>query len=136
MAAESQLVDAGVLEVRNPATLELVGAVSIATPEAVQEAVNEARIAHERWRATTFAERRALLGRAAEVLLDNLDDVAATITAETGKPLVESFTSELIVSLDALVWLGRNAETVLRPERVPTAQPLLRHKRGWLVYEP
>ena len=136
MAAEPQLVDTGVLEVRNPATLERVGAVAIAPPEAVQEAVSEARIAQQAWCATPFAERRALLGRAAEVLLDSLDEVAATITAETGKPLVEAFTSELIVSLDTLLWLGRHAEAVLRPERVPTAQPLLKHKRGWLVYEP
>jgi succinate-semialdehyde dehydrogenase/glutarate-semialdehyde dehydrogenase len=98
--------------------------------------VNEARLAQERWRESSFAERRALLGRVLEVLLDNADDVAATITAETGKPLVESFTSELLVALDTLVWLGRNAHGVLERERVSGVQPLLKHKRGWLVYEP
>ena len=136
MAAEPQLVDAGVLEVRNPATLEQVGTVPISSREAVQEAVNEARLAQEAWAGATFAERRALLGRAAEVLLDHLDEVAETITGETGKPLAEALTSDLLVSLDCLVWLGRNAEGVLRPERVRYPQPLLKHKRGWLAYEP
>jgi acyl-CoA reductase-like NAD-dependent aldehyde dehydrogenase len=136
MAAEPQLVDTGALEVRNPATLEAVGTVTVATPEAVQEAVNEARLAQEGWAASSFAERRALLGRVAEVLLDHLDEVAETITAETAKPLVESLTTDLIVSLESLVWTAANAERVLRAERARPSNPLLRFKQGWLVYEP
>ena len=69
-------------------------------------------------------------------MLDNADDVAATITAETGKPLVESLTSDLFPALDSLVWLGGNAERVLRPERLTFSQLHLRHKKGWLLYEP
>ena len=62
--------------------------------------------------------------------------MAATITAETGKPLVESLTSDLFPALDSLVWLGGNAERVLRPERLKFSQLHLRHKKGWLLYEP
>jgi len=136
MAAESQLVDAGALEVRNPATLEPVGSVPVAAPEAVQEAVNEARLAQERWAGSGFGERRALLGRVAESLLDRLDEVAATITAETAKPVVESLTTDLLVSLESLVWTAANAERVLRPERARPTNPLLRFKQGWLLHEP
>jgi len=128
MAAESQLVDAGALEVRNPATLEPVGSVPVAAPEAVQEAVNEARLAQERWAGSSFGERRALLGRVAESLLDRLDEVAATITAETAKPVVESLTTDLLVALESLVWTAANAEHVLRPER---ARPTGNAVAGW-----
>jgi acyl-CoA reductase-like NAD-dependent aldehyde dehydrogenase len=131
-----ELLAEGELEVRNPATLERVGAVSATAPAAVQEAVVEARFAQERWAESPWEERRALLGRVAEFLLDNLDEVAATITAETGKPLVESLTSDAFPALDSLVWLGANAERVLRPERLKLSQPHLRHKKGWLLYEP
>ena len=58
------------------------------------------------------------------------------MTAESGKPLVESYTAELFVALDNLGWAGSNAQHVLGPERLRLPQPHLRHKRGWLLYEP
>jgi len=124
------------MEVRSPATLELVGTVAATSPEAVQELVAESRLAGERWAPSSHAERRALLGRVLHVLLDRMDGLAETICAETGKPPLEAYTTELFPALDALAWLGDSAEKVLRPERVRYPQLHLRHKRGWLVYEP
>jgi acyl-CoA reductase-like NAD-dependent aldehyde dehydrogenase len=120
----------------NPATLEPLGLVPVSRPEDVAEAVADARLAAERWAQSSFAERRALLGRVAVAVLDHAEEIAATVTAETGKPLVESYTAELFVALDNLVWAASNAGRVLRPERVRYPQPHLRHKRGWLLYEP
>ena len=120
----------------NPATLEPVGSVPVSGPEEVAEAVADARLAAELWVQSSFTERRALLGRVATAVLDHADEIAATVTAETGKPLVESYTAELFVALDNLVWAASNLERVLRPERLRYPQPHLRHKRGWLLYEP
>jgi acyl-CoA reductase-like NAD-dependent aldehyde dehydrogenase len=120
----------------NPATLEVVGSVPVSAPEEVSESVADARLAAERWAEASFDERRALLGRVATAVLDNADEIARTVTAETGKPLVESYTAELFVALDNLLWAAANAEPVLRPERLRFPQPHLRHKRGWLLYEP
>jgi acyl-CoA reductase-like NAD-dependent aldehyde dehydrogenase len=136
MSAGPQALAEDELEVVNPATLERVGTVRVDPPEAVQEAVAEARLAQRAWAAASRAERRAVLGRAAEVLLDRLDEVAATITAETGKPFVEALTSELVVSLESLVWLASHAGSILAPERVRYPQLFLKHKRARLVYEP
>ncbi len=133
MARQAQAAE---LRSVNPATLEPVGTVRISPPEEVAEVVAEARLAAERWAQSTFADRRALLGRVAAELLDAADEIAATVTAETGKPLVESYTAELFVALDNLVWAASNASLVLRPERLRHPQPHLRHKRGWLLYEP
>jgi acyl-CoA reductase-like NAD-dependent aldehyde dehydrogenase len=134
MARETQA--AAVLRSVDPATLEELGSVAVSPPEEVAEAVAEARVAAERWRRTSFAERRALLGAVAQEVLARVDVLAPTVTAETGKPLVESYTAELFVALDNLVWAAANAGRVLRPERLRFAQPHLRHKRGWLLYEP
>jgi acyl-CoA reductase-like NAD-dependent aldehyde dehydrogenase len=120
----------------NPATLEPLGSVPASRPEDVAEAVADARLAAERWAQSSFAERRALLGRVAVAVLDHAEEIAATVTAETGKPLVESYTAELFVALDNLVWAASNAGRVLRAERLRYPQPHLRHKRGWLLYEP
>jgi succinate-semialdehyde dehydrogenase/glutarate-semialdehyde dehydrogenase len=127
---------AGDLRSVDPATLEELGSVEISPPEAVAEVVTEARLAGERWAQSTFAERRAVLGSLAQELLARADHLAATVTAESGKPLVESYVAELFVALDNIVWAAENAERVLRPERLRFPQPHLRHKRGWLLYEP
>jgi succinate-semialdehyde dehydrogenase/glutarate-semialdehyde dehydrogenase len=135
MARETHAA-AGQLRSVNPATLEELGTVPVAPPEEVAEAVVEARLAAERWAQTSFGERRALLGAVAQETLARADHLAATVTAETGKPLVESYTAELFVALDNLLWAAENASRVLAPERLRFPQLHLRHKRGWLLHEP
>ena len=82
-----------------------------------------------------MAERRRLLRAVAGALLESADDVAATIVAETGKPMVEAVTTEIFVALDTLAWLARNAGRVLGPERMLRQAHVLQ-KRASLRYEP
>jgi len=127
---------AGELRVVSPATLEVVGAVPAIGPEAVQELVAEALLAQERFAPTPPAERSALLVRLADLVLDRADEIADAIVAETAKPRVEAFATELFPALDALTWLARNAPKLLAPERVRYPQLHLRHKRAQVVHEP
>src|SRR5438093_3084366 len=78
------------LRVVNPATLEEVGLVPATEPEGVGEIVAEARHAQERWARQSFAARTRLLRDAARVVLEDMDEIAATIVAETGKPVPEA----------------------------------------------
>ena len=126
----------GELRVVNPATLELVGTVRTTDPAAVQEIVTEAKLAQEAWGETTLAGRRALLLRVADAVLERADEIADTVIAETGKPRVEAFTTELFPALDALVWLAKQAPNLLASERVRYPQLQLKHKRASLHYEP
>src|SRR5207302_1081166 len=64
------------------------------------------------------------------------DEIADTVVAETGKPRVEAFTTELFPALDALIWLAKQAPKLLAPERVRYPQLQLKHKRASLHYEP
>jgi succinate-semialdehyde dehydrogenase/glutarate-semialdehyde dehydrogenase len=126
----------GELRVVNPATLELVGTVRATDPSAVQELVSEAKLAQEAWGETPLAGRRDLLVRAAETVLECADEIADTVVAETGKPRVEAFTTELFPALDALVWLAKQAPKLLAPERARYPQLHLKHKRASIHYEP
>lgn len=120
----------------NPATLEPVGAVPVTPPEAVDEAVVEARLAQEAWARRPLAARGRLLHELVQALLASADEIAATVVAETGKPLVEARTADLFVALDNAWWLSRATGRVLRPERIRIPQLHLPHKRAWLAYEP
>jgi succinate-semialdehyde dehydrogenase/glutarate-semialdehyde dehydrogenase len=132
----SPLVVAHVLEPVNPATLLPVGAVPTTEPEAVAEVVAEARLAQRAWGARRLEERSRLLRAVAAVLLESADEIAASIVAETGKPVVEAVATEVFVGLDNLVWLARNLDRVLRSERLPLRQAYVVQKRASLRYEP
>ena len=130
------LVVEGELRSLNPATLGVVGSVRATDPAELEEIVARALEAQVRWAQTSLDERRRLVLDVARVLLARMDELAALVTAETGKPLVESYTAELLVSVENARWVAANAPRVLRVEKAPFAQLYLKHKRGFLVYEP
>jgi succinate-semialdehyde dehydrogenase/glutarate-semialdehyde dehydrogenase len=132
----SPLVAPNVLEPVNPATLLPVGVVPTTAPEGIADVVADARLAQRAWGARPLEERSKLLRAVAAVLLESADEVAASIVAETGKPVVEAVTTEVFVSLDNLVWLARNLGRQLRPERLPLRQAYVLQKRASLFYEP
>src|SRR5476649_2219064 len=96
------------LFVYNPATLQVVGSVRSTDPAALQEAVDAAKLAQARFGEATLGERRDLLLRVAELVLERADDIADVVVSETAKPRLEVFTTELFPALDALVFLARN----------------------------
>src|SRR5471030_2021809 len=98
------VVDRDELRVVNPATLEVVGSVRATEPAALQGAVDAARLAQARFAGATLGERRELLVRVAELVLERADEIADVVVSETAKPRVEAFTTELFPALDALVW--------------------------------
>ncbi len=71
----------------------------------------------------------------AALLLERMDEIALTVTRETGKPLLESYTAEVLVAADNVRWLERNIERVLRGERV-SLPPYARYKRARVAYGP
>jgi acyl-CoA reductase-like NAD-dependent aldehyde dehydrogenase len=125
---------AGVRSV-NPATLDVVWEAPVASDEEIAEAIAAAGAAQKAWRRVAAAERRRRFEALVETLLDRADEIAATITAETGKPLVEAYTAELFVAAESARWIGRNAGRVLGVERLRTPR-LIAFKRGRVLNEP
>ena len=128
MAAPEQLVERGELRSLNPATLEVVGSVPRTAPDEIDAVGARAAEAQARWAGTSLDARRRLVLDAARVLLDRMDELAETVTAETGKPLVESYTSEVLVSVENARWVAANAPHVLRHERVAHLVPRALHR--------
>jgi succinate-semialdehyde dehydrogenase/glutarate-semialdehyde dehydrogenase len=98
--------------------------------------VAAARAAQEQWARRPLAERAAALRAAVRSVRAHADEIAATVTAETGKPRTEAIAGELYAAADHAQWLSRNLERVLRDEPLPMPQLHLRTKRATLVYEP
>ena len=124
------------LESFNPATGELVGTVETITPAKVQDVVDDVAEVQPFWAQLSLADRARYMRRAADVLLDEIDDLAELLTREQGKPRVESYTMELLPTVDALKWIADEGPDILADERVPMPQAFLRTKRSKFVYEP
>ncbi len=78
------------IEVENPATEEIVATVASATAGQLDQAVSAARQASPEWAGMPAVDRTPLLRGIAEALRERADELAAIMTTEIGRPLVES----------------------------------------------
>src|SRR5688572_1318671 len=126
----------GKLESHNPATGELVGAVETIKPAQVDGIAAEVAELQPFWAQLRPEDRGRYLKRAAEVLVEEIDDVARLLTLEQGKPITESYTMEIVPTIDALNWVADAGPEILRDEKVPYPQVFFKAKKSKFSYEP
>ena len=124
------------LESFNPATGESIGSVPVTAPEDVQGVVDAVAAVQPSWAALSLRQRGEYLQRAAQVILDECDEIRDLIVREQGKPRNEAFSMELLPTIDALRWIARAGAEILAEEKVPMPQMFLKTKRSAFVYEP
>jgi succinate-semialdehyde dehydrogenase/glutarate-semialdehyde dehydrogenase len=78
------------IEVVNPATEEVVGTVPSGATDDVDLAVATAKRAFPEWAATDTEKRAAIVAKAADLIEERAKDIAAVLTSEQGKPLMEA----------------------------------------------
>jgi malonate-semialdehyde dehydrogenase (acetylating)/methylmalonate-semialdehyde dehydrogenase len=76
--------------VTNPATAEVMGSVPLSPAAEVAQAVEAAAAAIPEWRRTPVGDRIQFMFKFKQLLEDNLDELARTITNECGKTYAES----------------------------------------------
>lgn len=99
------------LKVKNPATGELVGYVPALTAQETRIAIEAAHAAMPEWRSLVAKERGAIIRRIAELMKENVEDLAQIITAEQGKPLAEA-KGEILYSAGFLEWFAEEARRI------------------------
>jgi acyl-CoA reductase-like NAD-dependent aldehyde dehydrogenase len=123
------------LESFNPATGELIGTVETITPAKVQGIVDDVAEVQPFWAALSLEDRARYMRRAVDVLLNDLDEIAELLTSEQGKPRVESYTMELLPTIDSLKWIADNGPGILSDEKL--SMPLiLKSKSAKFSFEP
>jgi succinate-semialdehyde dehydrogenase/glutarate-semialdehyde dehydrogenase len=99
------------LDVRNPATGELVARVPDGGANETRRAIAAAGRAMKVWRKTLPKERAKVLRTLYDLMLANIDDLAVIMTAEQGKPLVES-RGEILYAAGFIEWFSEEAKRV------------------------
>jgi succinate-semialdehyde dehydrogenase/glutarate-semialdehyde dehydrogenase len=77
-------------KVVNPATNETEREFEDATAAEIQQVLDRSERAYQAWRTTAKTERTKVLLRVAELYQERMDDLAALITREMGKPIREA----------------------------------------------
>ena len=103
----------------NPGTGEVVGTHPITSAAAVQEAVDRARGAADWWAALTFKQRAAILVDWKALITQRIEELAALMRAETGKPLGDA-ALEVGLAVDHLGWAAGHAGKVLKRKSRPS----------------
>jgi len=123
------------LESFNPATGELIGTVETITPAKVQGIVDDVAEVQPFWAALSLEDRARYMRRAVDVLLEDIDEIAELLTNEQGKPRVESYTMELLPTVDSLKWIADNGPSILSDEKL-SMPIILKSKSAKFTYEP
>jgi succinate-semialdehyde dehydrogenase/glutarate-semialdehyde dehydrogenase len=111
----------GTIDVTNPATGEQIGTVPNAGAAETRRAIEAASRAFPAWAAKTAKERAAILRRWNDLMLANVDDLAALMTAEQGKPLAES-KGEIAYAASFIEWFAEEGKRVYG-DVIPGHQP-------------
>lgn len=118
----------------NPTTGTVEREFAAHTDDEVEARIAEAHAAHRTLAATDFATRAGWMHAAADILEGEVEDVAAMITTEMGKPIGQA-RAEVLKSAKAMRFYADNAERFLAD--VPLADPSsVNASTAWTRYEP
>lgn len=120
----------------DPARGSELGRVSVPSSDAAAASVANGRAAFRTWRQTSFAERSRLVMAAREVILSDLDLIAALMSQESGKPVGEAISMEIAPVLDLMQYFARNTERLLRSRRIGIGLYALMGRSSRIVYHP
>ena len=106
-------------DVINPVDAQPIAALPYATKADLDEALAASERAWPEWRAMDVEKRGAILHKAAALIRERADLIAATMTQEQGKPLPES-KAEVLASAQLFDWYAEDAKrdygrTLVRP---------------------
>ena len=120
----------------NPATLEALGEVSLASEDLCGQAIRAAKDAFAAWRWLPARDKREILKRAERVLAGRAGEIARLIAREKGSPYPESLAVEVFGALQSLSYYAANLGRLLLPERDGHFTPLFYNKSSSYHFHP
>lgn len=99
------------IEVSNPFSAEILGEIPNLTNSDVLEAIEYAKVAQKSWALLTAGERAEILQRWATLIDEHVDDLAAIMTAEQGKPLTEA-AGEISYANSFIKWFAEEGKRI------------------------
>jgi succinate-semialdehyde dehydrogenase / glutarate-semialdehyde dehydrogenase len=121
------------MEVEQPFTGKPLGWVAKSTPEDVEAAIARARKVQREWKQTSFEERREILLRFHDLVMDRQDELLDLLQIEGGKARRHAYEEALDVAIVARYY-ANTAEHHLKTRRRRGALPIL--TQTWEYHHP
>jgi acyl-CoA reductase-like NAD-dependent aldehyde dehydrogenase len=99
-----------------PGTGKVVETVNVATEEEVKDVVKKARVAQQKWKDTSFAERRSVLMDIMQYVIDHATEIAEISIVESGKVRLEAVSGELLPTCEKIRYICSAGEAALKEE--------------------
>ncbi|RYZ30731.1 MAG: aldehyde dehydrogenase family protein [Chitinophagaceae bacterium] len=119
------------LSITNPATEQIIAELNVDTKESIQTKFEVLLKGQQRWQEITLTERIDILQNFSSLLQKNIEQLAAVLTSEMGKPLQQS-RNEINGACTRIKWLTENAAKYLADE-IMTDEENMQEK---IAYEP
>jgi succinate-semialdehyde dehydrogenase/glutarate-semialdehyde dehydrogenase len=121
------------MQIEQPFTGKPLGSVPKCGPDDVRAAIERARAAQAEWAQTSFDERKRILLRYHDLVLDRQEELLDLLQIESGKARRHAFEEVLDVAITARYY-GNTAEDHLKPRRRQGALPAL--TEAWEYHHP
>ena len=118
------------MNIINPATEELIKQVNADTAETLALKFQRLQIAQPAWAARTVEDRVRIILRFVSLLKENIEPLAAILTAEMGKPVQQS-RNEINGASGKATWLAEHASKYLADELMSVSEQMTEK----IVYE-
>ncbi|HTA12526.1 MAG TPA: aldehyde dehydrogenase family protein [Solirubrobacteraceae bacterium] len=126
----------GELTARDPATGARLGSVLITPPARIDEVVDAVAKVQPLWALLRVQDRARYMGRMAQAVIDDFDELERELAREQGRPRAEIASLELLAAIDALKWVADDGAAVLSGRRVGINRSLTLAKRASIAFEP
>lgn len=120
----------------NPATEEINGQIKTTSPDEIKHIIEASRQAFPDWQNSTIPTRKWILSNVQQLLLEKKHEFADLITREMGRPLSESLILEVESVLDLLNYYQKNANRLLKPEKVILNNIFFIHRKSMNIKKP
>jgi succinate-semialdehyde dehydrogenase/glutarate-semialdehyde dehydrogenase len=98
-------------DVTDPATAKVIGTIAWSGAAETKGAIEAAQKAFKTWSQMLAVERATALLRMAAIIRDNVEQLAAMLTFEQGKPLAEA-RAEILLGANYVQWFGEEARRI------------------------
>ena len=119
---------------KNPTTGEIIRELDVTSIDSLPEIFQRARVAQEKWSALSPRKRAGALISLRETIINQIDDLAALIAQENGKPLFEAMMNELFPSVELITYFAKKAPRILKDQVIHLG--LMKHRTSYLNYWP
>lgn len=107
------------MDVINPATGKVIDSVAIGGKAETKEAIDAANQTFKTWKKTPGPERGKYLAKVVTMMRENIEELAAIITSENGKPLADA-RREVMSGIDYVEWYAEEARRIYGDTLTPS----------------